>query len=226
MNNTNKAIVVGVIILLYFLSRKKTIVDTMVDDAVDGGGGGGGIGGGGFPIIPPMDIGTGTGTGSTNVIPRQPQGDPIKADTRDPIDVNKPKDVVLAPEFTYVKAFAMRPLSIRVPNTSTFRNFAVNSAIEIAQPKAGNNFTHPKINPAQTLLLGTDVDFSAIATPTGGGTPPMTGGATSGGATGGTMSGGATGGTLSGGTTTPRVGAIGSSTGSTSGQGKAPSGSL
>jgi hypothetical protein len=122
----------------------------------------------------------------------------------------------------------MRPLSIRIPNTTTFRNFAVGSRIEIAQPKAGNNFTHPKINPAQTLLLGTDVDFSAIATPTGGVTPPMasgtkTGSTTGGGATGGTMSGG----TLSSGTTTPKAGAIGTkSTTATSAQGKAPSGSL
>jgi hypothetical protein len=220
MNNRNKAIVVGVIILLYFFSRKKDIVDTMVDDAVNGGGGGGGIGGGGFPLIPPINTGTGTGTTSTqntNVITRQPQGDPIQGGTRNPIEDQKPRDVVLAPEFTYVRAFAQRPLSIRVANTNTFRNFAVNSAIEIAQPKAGNNFTHPKINPAQTLILGKDVDLMAIATPTGGGTPPKTGGTTSGGATGGTMSGG---------TTTPRVGGIGSSAGSTSGLTKPPSGSL
>lgn len=225
MNNRNKAIVVGVIILLYFLSRKKTTVDTMVDEAVDGGGGGG-IGGGGFPLIPPINGGTGTGsgtgTGNTNVIPRQPQGEPIKADTRNPIEDLKPRDVVLAPEFTYTTAFAMKPLSIRVPNTNTFRNFAVGNRIEIATPKAGNNFTHPKINPAQTLLLGTDVDFSGIATPTGGGTPPMTGGTKVGSSTGG----GATGGTMSGGTTTPRVGAIGSSAGTTSGLSKPPSGSL
>lgn len=232
MSNRNIAIGVGVILLLYFFGRKKTIVDEMVDDAVDGGGGGGGIGGGGFPLIPPININTGTTTGTTtgaNVLDGIKSSTPDAAGIRNPIEDQKPRDVVLAPEFTYTTAFAQRPLSIRDVSTNTFKNFAVGNRIEIATPKAGINFTHPKINPAQTLILGKDVDLMGVATPTGGGT--TTGGTTTGGTTGGGASGSTggtmTGGTLSGGTTTPRVGSIGTkSTTATSGQNRPPSGSL
>lgn len=260
MKNRNIAIGVGIIILLWWLSRKKDTVETMVDEATDGGGGGGG--GGFFPSfpIPPIDGGTGTGTTTTtpsgtgaNVVKGGRSTTPDEAGTRKPIEDEKPQDVVLAPEFTYTTGFALRPLKIKLPNSTTYRTFAVGSRIEIAQPKLGNNFTHPKLNPAQTLLLGTDVDFSSPSGTTGG----LTGGATSGGTSGG-IGGGATGGTFSGGSsgtlsgastgvgigggalggggiqnvsptggsTIPRAGAIGSKSGGSTSAGKAPSGTL
>lgn len=226
MKNRNIAIGVGVIILLWWLSRKKDTVETMVDEATDGGGGGGG--GGFFPSfpIPPIDGGTGTGTKTTtptgtgaNVVKGGRSTTPDKADTRNPIEDEKPQDVVLAPEFTYTTGFALRPLRIKLANSNTYRTFAVGSRIEIAQPKLGNNYTHPKLNPAQTLLLGTDVDFSGIVTPKNPVTPPMLGGGALGG-------GGIQNVSPTGGSTIPRAGAIGSKSGGSTSGGKAPSGTL
>ena len=241
MNNRNIAIGVGVIILLWWLSRKKDTVDEMVDGTTSEGGGGGG--GGFFPSfpIPPINGGTGTGTGTGTGIKVPTEGTPEGSKTTggqfDPERDSKGKpsdDIILDEQFTYTTGFVLRPIRVKI-NANTFKTFAVGDKIEIAVPKAGNNFTHPKSNPSQTLLLGTDVDFSGIVMPKGV-TPPFAGGGLgtqgglSGGA-GGTMSGGSTGGTISGGatttTTTPRVGAIGTkSTTGTSGQSKAPSGSL
>ena len=166
-----------------------------------------------------------------------PEGSKTTGGQFDPERDSKGKpadDIILDEQFTYAIGFVLRPIRVKI-NTNTYKTFQIGDKIDIAVPKAGNNFTHPKSNPSQTLLLGTDVDFSGIVMPTGF-TPPFaegglgTQGSLSGGA-GGTMSGGSTGGTISGGSTTtsttPTVGAIGTkSTTSTSGQLQAPSGSL
>jgi hypothetical protein len=222
--NRNYLIAGGAAIALYFLffKNKKPVAAEEV-----GGGGGGGGGGGFFPSfpIPPINGGTGTGTGTGR---RTTGSDPYVDANVDPLRDSKGKpsdDIVLDEQFTYTTGFVLRPIRVRISKTG-HKTYKVGDKIEIAVPKAGNNFTHPKSNPSQTLLLGTDVDFSGIVMPKGV-TPPFvrgglgTQGGLSGGAggttSGGTMSGGSTGGTISGGATTtttrPRVGGIGSSYG-------------
>jgi hypothetical protein len=225
MKNRNIAIGVGIIILLWWLSRKKDTVETMVDEATDGGGGG--IGGGGFfPSFPIPPIDGGTGTGTTTPTGSRTKTSDEKTDAQfDPERGSKgapPDDVVLQQTFTYTTGYALRPLRIKI-NANTFKTYQQGEAVEIAVPKAGNNSTHPKVNPSQTLLLGTDVDFSGVVIPKNQVTPPMLGGGALGG--GGIQDVSPTGTTTSG-STIPRAGAIGSKSGGSTSAGKAPSGTL
>lgn len=263
MNNRNIAIGVGVVILLWWLSRKKKdTVDEMVESTEGGGGGGGGIGGGLLPSfpIPPIDIDVNTGstTGGSTTTGSKTKTSDEKTDAQyDPTRDTKGKvgdDVVLEQTFTYVQGVALRPFRVKTSATAS-KTFNVGDKIDIAEQIRGSNTTHPRINPAQTLLLGTDVDF---ATPTVGGVKEGesadkalgkgTGGTISGGTftpkdsvtvggvkegtsvdklvgTQGTLSGG-TGATTTSGSTIPRAGAIGSKSGGSTKAGGAPSGAL
>jgi hypothetical protein len=206
MNNRNIAIGVGVVILLLWLSRKKKPSQNGEvvgggEDTTSGGGIGGGGGGGFFPSfpVPPIDVTVNTGD---TVIPKgtdtATSGSEAKGDVESTRDSREavPQDAVLQQTFTYRKGVAMRDFTIKTTTGATL-SVKKGQSLDVAEPVRGSNTTHPKLNPKQTLLLGTDVDYVSnpyldtptdfdkdnTAVPTGGGSQTLNAGTSSGGST-------------------------------------------